>query len=130
MKDETTTKRGNMRVTLKNTETLETEHVTWGLIDRMGRRVGARSELGTVEVVELPEGQNGSSWPVEFFEGTGERHHATVQATRDGKQYGSGQATSYHKTREEAAAWIEKRLASSYKRAAKQFQASQDGAAV
>jgi hypothetical protein len=90
------------------------ESFAFEAFDAKGRQIGCIVQRNEVEFVAAPEGQ---TWGWTSMEG--HYYAARVEASRDGKVYGASQPTRYFVTKDEAEAFIAKRVDASRKAAAK-----------
>lgn len=93
-------------------------HVDFNLKDDKGRAIGLSVGIFFVTVTEAAETDR-NCWL--NFDAPGDYVGVTMQATRNGKDYGSSQYPEYYKTQEEADAQIAKRTKSTRARYAKKF---------
>ena len=90
------------------------EHVAFDNRDAKGRQIGCVADrmVGTFAAANATQTFYEDKW-------LGTAYTARVEATRDGKRYGSTQRTSIFRTEAEREAFIAKRIAASRKAAAK-----------
>jgi hypothetical protein len=87
-----------------------------GLVDRLGRKVGARVYLDKVVFELSPEG---STWG--YHKPVGTYYRVVTQPLRNGSAYQASQDAKYFDTLEEAGAYAEAYFAKNLKANAKKF---------
>lgn len=92
--------------------------VDLAMFDKKGRAIGVRVLFGTETRVADPS----SNW-LASPDTLGEYITLRVQPLRDGEAFGASQPRSLHKTRDDAEAAAEKKIAATSKRYTKQFAA-------
>lgn len=98
----------------KNYKHLSTDHTDFGMKDKTGRALGCVAWLGEFDLVALPEGTTCGcvAAPGHYFT-------AEVRGTRNGKAFGAISVSYTGTSREEAEAYITRRIEVARKTATK-----------